>query len=124
MRVIFMLQVQLFTSSLMLYTSGILSLMGAATIAVFQPYKQHIYNKIDTVLMVLMGVYFLSYFENVALTTTGQWQVAAALQALSIIIFPTYMFSLFAWELLHLKIELLIKKAKTFYRYKFPELQQ
>ena len=65
MRVILMLQVQLFHSSLMLYTSGILSLMGAAIIALFQPYKQHVHNKLDTESISCLTL------KNVALTTTG-----------------------------------------------------
>ena len=67
LRVLMLALMSAFPTSIMLYTSGILSLAWAALVAVFQPYKVKTHNTVDAVLLLLMGIYFVSYHAGMVL---------------------------------------------------------
>ena len=119
LRVIIQVQISLFPSSLMLYTSGILSLAGAAVVAMFQPYKISSHNKVDTILMLLMGTYFISYHANAVLSSLEQnitLHITAIFQGLSITLIILYFFLLLVWIALHLKIQAMVWTVKMQWR--------
>ena len=60
LQILILAQPQIFPY-IMFFTSGILSLASAAAVTIFQPYKVKSHNTMDSVMMLLMGVYFLSY---------------------------------------------------------------
>ncbi len=100
----------------MFFTSGIISLAGAAVVAVFQPYKVKAHNTIDTILLLLMGVYFISYYAMILLTSlrySFEWLIAAVCESVSVFFIILYLIFLLLWKLLHLKLLALIKKAKS-----------
>ena len=72
----------------MLFTTGILSLIAAALVAIFQPYKVKAHNTIDSVLMILMGIYFVCYCVHVTLLSRPgnhqYYNVAIYLQLLDV----------------------------------------
>ncbi len=110
LRILLLIQWYTFFSGKMLYTSGMLAFLGAAVVAAFQPYKVKAHNTVDTVLMLLMGVYFISLRENADYYETAYPKF---FEVLSLILIILYFFLLLAWKLqLHLKIRGLIKKAK------------
>ena len=106
----------LISTSLMFYTSGILSLMGAAVVCILQPYKMKAHNTIDTVLLLLMGIYFISYYNMIVLTSLNysiDWITSAVCQALSLALIILYFVLLLLWKLLHLKILALFRKVNA-----------
>ena len=116
LRILMVAQPQIFSSSMLFFSSGILSLASAAAVTIFQPYKVKAHNVIDTVLMLLMGTYFVCYYASYVLGplkySGHQWVYPAGIQGLSIAIIMIYFFSLLLWKLLHEKIEALIRKAR------------
>jgi hypothetical protein len=60
-----------------------LSFLSAAAVAACQPLKERAQNTIDSVLMTLMGIYFVSYHAKLTLHHKG-YGVALAFQVFSI----------------------------------------
>ena len=118
LRIVIIAQLMIFLSSMMLFSSGILFLTSAAAVAIFQPYKVKIHNAIDTVLMSLTGVYFLSFYANYVLAQVKhsdsghQWAYAAGIQGFSVVAAFIYFVSILMWKLLYHKIWSLIRKAR------------
>ena len=119
LRMLMLAQPQIFPSYIMFFTSGILSLASAAAVTIFQPYKVKSHNTMDSVMMLLMGVYFLCYHGTIVLTILGyghQWDVVASIQGIAIAILVVWFLLLLVWKLLHLQIpQALIRKAKESY---------
>ena len=116
LRVLILIQVQVFQSKLMLYTSGILSLISAAIVALFQPYKVKAHNKIDTIAMMLMGVYFISFHESLLLLKLQQgqeWAVPSAFQESSIWILTLMLIFLILHKPFRWAVQAVIKKIKA-----------
>ena len=119
LRILILAQPQIFPSYIMFFTSGILSLASAAAVTIFQPYKVKSHNTMDSVMMLLMGVYFLCYYGTIVLTQLGyghQWNVVASIHGIAVAILVVWFLLLLFWKLLHLQIpQALIKKAKESY---------
>ena len=116
LRILLLAQVLIFRSSLMFYTSGVLSFVGAAMVALFQPYKVKAHNTIDTVLIILMGVYFISYhsaYSSRALNYPLQWITATVCEGISISLLILYLIFLLLWKLTHVKLLSFIRKTKA-----------
>ena len=117
LRVLMLAQPQIFWSSMMLFTSGILSLASAAVVVTFQSYKEKAHNVIDTVLMLLLGIYFLSYYaDNCEHSSSGyrhQLIYAFAVQILCVTAFLAFFISLIMWKLFHLRVQALFTKARV-----------
>ena len=116
LRMLMLAQPQIFPSTLFFFTLGILSLVSAAAVTIFQPYKVKTHNVIDAVLMLLMGAYFLSYFAKYVLSLLGyehQYIYTVTVQGFSIVTLLVYFFSLLVWKLLHLKVQALIRKVRV-----------
>ncbi len=99
-----------------LYISGCLSLVTAAIITLFQPYKVSAHNAIDSILLLLMGVYFISCNEAFLLASLHygpQWTFASVLQVISLLPILLYLFLLLIWKLLQSKILALLKAVKV-----------
>ena len=118
LRMLMLAQPQIFPSTMSLFSSGILSLASAVIVTIFQPYKVKTHNTMDTVMMFLMGIYFLSYYVNIILTTSPshQWIIAAVVQGVSIITLFCYFASLVLWKLLHQKIKAMIRKVQEMWK--------
>ena len=115
LRVLFLAQVALFPSYLMLYMSGILAFAGAGLVSMVQPYRVRAHNAVDTVLLLLMGTYFISYYNMILLTSLNypfQWDIVVVCQGSSIALLALYLVSLLLWKLLHFKIIALFKNVK------------
>ena len=84
LRMLMVMQFQAFSAEVMLFTSGILSLAAAVVVAVFQPYKVKSHNTIDSVLMVLLGIYFLSYHAQLPSCRSRSSIVPRAVEIISI----------------------------------------
>ena len=112
LRMLMLLQFQIFPSSQMLFTSGILSLMSAAIIIIFQPYKVRTHNKIDSVLMMLMGIYFVSYHAQLSRSHQDS-DIPFVFQETSVALLLLYMVSLLMWKLAGGKILAMVEKAEV-----------
>ena len=109
LRILLVVQWYIFFSNTMLYTSGMLSLTGAAVVAIFQPYKVKIHNTADAVLLLLLGSYFLSYYVN---DVNSYKRIASIIEGISIILLFVYFLLLVSWKMLHLKIKALVRTAR------------
>ena len=117
LRILVLAQSQIFLSPEMYFSSGILFLTSAAAVTIFQPYKVKTHNAVDSILMLLSGVYFLSKYINIiALSIISEpgnrVTFAATAQLLSVISLIFYFVSLIMWKLLHLKVQALIRKVR------------
>ena len=111
LRILLLAQPHIFPSALFFFTSGILFLLTAAAVAIFQPYKVKTHNTIDLLLMLLMGIYFVSYYIY-----TQNYEVrnlAVFLQLVCIGFLMLYFISLLVWKLLGGKLQSVLVKAKT-----------
>ena len=116
LRVPILAQIQLFTSPLWFYTAGILALVSAALVAIFQPYKITTHNTADSVLFTIMGIFMISIHEAETLLILGyhyQWNFVAAVQAVAIVTIVLYLISLLTWKLLHVPIRAAFVKIKA-----------
>ena len=114
LRMLLIAQPQIFTSTLMMYTSGILSIVASCVVAICQPYKVSSHNTRDSLLLLLMGVYFLVYYAKNILTvgiSPYRWQKSYVLpvQFFIIVISALYILSLFVSKL---KIPTLLRRVK------------
>ena len=107
LRVLLMIQWYIFFSDMMIYTSGILSLVSAAVIAVFQPYKVTAHNRKDVVLFLMMGIYFVSYHEHIIKENI----VVIVTEALPLSLLLIYFLLLVAWKTFLYRLVALVKKA-------------
>ena len=112
LRMLMVMQFQFFSAEVMLFTSGILSLAAAVVVAVFQPYKVKSHNTIDSVLMVLLGIYFLSYHAQLPLCRSRSNRVPVAVGYISIALLLLYFISLVVLKLLGRKIRAMVRKVK------------
>lgn len=116
LRILMLAQVQVFRSKLMLYMLGILSFASAALVALFQPYIVQAHNKIDSILMLVMGIYFISFHELlllIKLQQGRQWVVPSVFQESAIGILALVLISLVLWKPFRWTILALIKKFKA-----------
>ena len=120
LRVVMLMHAELFLSPLTLYTSGIISLASAAIVAAFRPFKVEAHNTIDSILLLLMGVYFISCNETslvLSLNYGNNWIFPSILQGLSISLIALYLISLLLWKLLHKTLwKVLLKKARQLFQ--------
>jgi hypothetical protein len=101
-RILMLIQFQFFPSLQLFFTSGIVSLFSAATVIVFQPYKVKTHNTIDAVLMMLMGVYFISQHAHRLSLSTNMYEdkyISQAIKLVSIGLLLLYCFLLLVWKL-------------------------
>ena len=112
LRILMVVQFQFFTE-VMLFTSGILSLVAAVVVAVFQPYKVKSHNIIDSVLMVLLGMFFLSYHAQLPSCKSSSDLVPLAVENISKILLLLYFIPLLAWKLLGGKLRATVRMVKV-----------
>ena len=94
---------RLFLSPQTLYISGILSMASAVLIMTCQPYKVSTHNIVDSVLLLLMGTYFLSRNET----------ISAIVQGLSLALIIAYFVMIVMWKLLGKKISSVVGAIKS-----------
>ena len=117
LRVLMLALMSAFPTSIMLYTSGILSLAWAALVAVFQPYKVKTHNTVDVVLLLLMGTYFISYHASAVLFYMKQISmanIAVLVLVFAIALIMLYFFLLLGWKLLNLLDQAGISMKRVF----------
>ena len=112
LRILMLMQFQVFSTSLYIFISGILSLASAAILTFFQPYKVRDHNKIDAILMILMGTYFISYHVQLHLKN-GPKEVAIYVQVISVALILLYFFSLLVWKVLGGRLQAAVGRAKV-----------
>jgi hypothetical protein len=105
------LLIHIFPSPLVLFFSGMLFFLSAAVVAMFQPYKVTSHNTVDTVLMILTGMFFVCYFHN-SFSFVSSWEVGFFL-LLSISLLFSYFISLLIWKLVGKKLQALMRNAKV-----------
>ena len=110
LRILMLVQFQIFPSKSILYTSGILSFASAAIVAMFQPYKVMVHNTIDSILLTLMGIYFVSYHAQSPLKND---KIALTVQLISAALLLLYMASLLVWKLSGGKLQAALVKARV-----------
>ena len=119
LRILMLVQFEIFLSPEMYFSSGILFLTSAAAVTIFQPYNCKNHNTIDSILMLLTGMYFLSKYINIITLNVGeasyrnQVTFAATVQLLSVFTLFLYFVSLLMWKLLHLKVKALVRKVRV-----------
>ena len=99
----------------MFFTTGILSLIAAALVAVFQPYKVKAHNTIDSVLMMLMGIYFVCYYAQLCILSQHMkkyYTVVVFLQFLALIVVILFFTSFVVWKLFWKKLKVFLQKIK------------
>ena len=113
LRLLMLLQVHIFPSYLMLFTSSMLFFLSAAVVAIFQPYKVKIHNAIDSVLMILMGIFFVSYYCNTYIEFTTASKETNFFQVLPVALLLFYFISLLVWKQAGVKLQAAAVKAKV-----------
>ena len=106
LRVLIMVQMQIFPTVFMFYTCTLLALIFATMIATLQPYRVSIHNKIDTILMLILATYFASYITSELLTLLGyhyEAEVTLWCLSVSIIGLVVYLVLLLIWKLFSAK---------------------
>ena len=111
LRMLVIIQAHIFQSLLMLFSSGILFFASAATVALFQPYKVETHNTIDSVLMMLTGVYFVGYYCNTLVVNHDADHLVNFVQGVSIVLLLFYFASLLVWKLLGGKLHAVARVA-------------
>ena len=115
LRMLVMVQVQIFTSAFLFYTSAMITLLFAVVLAAFQPYKVIAHNYRDLILLILMGCYFASYGTSEFLTLLGYYsEVSIVLGFTAIIIGLTtlYLILVVASKLFGSQVKLIIQKGQ------------
>ncbi len=105
----------LFLSQQTLYVAGILSLASSAVIALFKPYRVNSHNTIGAILILLMGIYFISCNEASLLASLdhdNMWNFGSIFQGLALSLVLLFFISLIVWKLLRKKIRSSIKMIK------------
>ena len=110
LRILMLVQFQIFSSRSILYTSGILSFASAVIVAMFQPYKVMVHNTIDSILLTLMGIYFVSFHTQLTLKND---KVPLAVQLISVVLLLLYMASLLVWKLAGRKLQAVLARANV-----------
>ena len=111
LRIILLLNVQ---APLNLYTFGVISLIFAGAVTLFRPYKVAFHNAMDSIFLILMGVYTISILVNITGTSAPpQKQTGQLYQSLAIIILSLCFFMLVMWKLLQSPIRAVIRKVKA-----------
>ena len=112
LRVLILAQWQIFLSYQMLYSSGILSFITAIVVAVFQPYKTGHHNVTDSVIMILIGIWYFSFYIRVVHEEriTALVTISEGLSASLLIL---YFLLLLMWKLFYSKLKLLFNKCKS-----------
>ena len=87
--------------------------LSAAVVAIFQPYKVKIHNAIDSVLMILMGIFFVSYYCNTYIEFTTDSKETNFFQVLPVALLLFYFISLLVWKLTGVKLQAAAVKAKV-----------
>ena len=98
-----------------LYAAGMISLASAAVVVLFRPYKVNAHNIIDSVLLLLMGTYFISCNQATlmaSLSYNNDQILSSVLQGLSILLIFLYFVVLVIWKLLHKQIRVMMMNAK------------
>ena len=111
LRFLMLAHAEIFLSTQTNYISGIISLASAALVALFQPYKVKLHNTVDAILLLLMGIYFISDNEISLLEKlheSKQWTFASVIQTLSLLLIVIYFCSLVIWKMLHKKLLLML----------------
>ena len=111
LRVLMLAQWQIFLSYQMLYMSGIISIAAAAMVTLFQPYSISQHNSIDSVLLTLMGVYYISYYIRVIIGK--KVTILTISEGLSAGLLILYFLLLLMWKLFYSKLKLLFNKCKS-----------
>ncbi len=108
LRMMTIAQMLIYPNSFYLYTSAVVFLFSAMIFTAFHPYKTTSHNKIDIIMMLVMTLYFASYYINVTLASS----VAVSFQGISIVILVLYSISLLSWKVMGSKVKTMIRKIK------------
>ena len=112
LRMLILLQPQIYQSTLSFLASGLLSFASAAIIAIFQPYKVSKHNTVDSVMLMLMGIYFFGYHAQFSLNYEDKTLCTIA-EMTSIVLCLVYFLFLLAWKLFGGKLQAVVKKARV-----------
>ena len=110
MRLIMVFLMFITVSYIMFFFFGMLFLLSAAIVAVFQPYKVRAHNTIDSVLMILTGIFFVCYFHN-AISHFYSTEVGSFL-LLSVLLLLLYFIFLVIWKLVGGTLQALLGKVR------------
>ncbi len=108
LRMMTLAQMQIYPNSFNLYTSAVVFLFSAMIFTAFHPYKVTSHNKIDIIMMLLMTLYFASYYINVTVASS----IAASFQGITGGILVLYTTSLVAWMVMGSRVKTVIRKIK------------
>ena len=115
LRMLLLAQPHILPSYLMFFTTGILSIIAAALVAAFQPYKVKAHNTIDSVLMMLMGIYFVCYYAQLCILTQHMqkyYTLVVFLQLSALTSEFLYFTSLVVWKLFWKKLKVFLQKIR------------
>jgi hypothetical protein len=107
-RVTVLLHLYTLVSYLRFFTSGMLFLISAAVMVIFQPYKVRAHNTVDSVLMILTGIVCISFYAHEA-----NADVVTFFRFLSVLLLLFYFISLLVWKLLGGKLQEMVGKIKA-----------
>jgi hypothetical protein len=102
-----LLQLYIVHFFLRFFTSGMLFLISAAVVVVFQPYKVRAHNTVDSTLMILSGVLCISFYAH------DENRIIISFQDLSVSLLLLYFISLLVWKLVGGKLQALMRKIKA-----------
>jgi hypothetical protein len=88
------------------FTSGMLFLLSAVLIVIFQPYKVRAHNTVDSVLMILTGIVCISFYAH-------SEKIVVSFRVLSLSLLLLYFISLLVWKLVGGILLALMRKIKA-----------
>ena len=115
LRMLVMVQVQIFTSAFLFYTSAMITLLFAVVLAAFQPYKVSAHNYRDSILLVFLGGYFASYGTSEFLTLLGYYSevsIVLGFTSLFAISLALYFTLVIASKLFGSQVKSMIRKTR------------
>ena len=116
LRLLMLAHVELFLSPQSFYISGILSLASAAVMATCRPYKVDTHNTVDSVLLLLMGVYFISCSETYLLGLSDfvhNLSLPRVVQGLCLSLVVLYFICFVTWRLVGKKTCALVQAMRN-----------
>ena len=112
LRMLVIVQVQIFTSAVLFYASAMTSLIFAVVLAAFQPYKVSVHNYRDSILLIFMGSYFATYGTSEFLALLAEDKIVAGLVVVIIVLIALYLVLIVASKLFGSQVKLIIKKGQ------------
>ena len=115
LRMVISIQVQIFYSGFIFYTSAVLAIIFAAVLMAAKPFKVDSHNNTDSILIMLMAGYFSSYAISDFQTMLGNYHESDMAGKFAVIfgmLLILYFVLLVSWKLIGSKVKSIARKCR------------